>query len=383
MEFVHHLVILTVLICEASAKNFCDGENEEDYYCNYKGETYSGLCPYLTGTCSYAAEKTCICKQGYFRRRFWNPCVTWRECVVPHISSLQILRSHETLFLTKASGTALFTRLVRCFKSHLIVDGSGRSRTVEFQQRNGTISIAEIDQTEEPTEDDDGEMPTNEATPQANNDASLNASATDDELLSCIWCPALRPLDAHVEPAQMAIEGNINSRSFVQTRLETVRRSVRQSVKERSNFVADETDHHQRRLLSTLPTVTSPPSEKAPDWCGSSVEESSHRGRECSLASAWFIVIMDGTPSSYIPSVLEAYLPVLSHSTIFCTRMITASLSGNTRHQDGWQTAISGPLKAKSERAILSAISFGSTIVISLLMCHLMGENVRSCMMRQ
>ncbi|XP_075531987.1 uncharacterized protein LOC142564731 [Dermacentor variabilis] len=182
MWFVHHLVIVTVLICEASAKNFCSEDNEEYYYCKYKGETYSQLCPGVTKTCTDIGERICVCQKGYFRRIFWARCVPYRECVVPNPWNLH------------------------------------------------------VDPIEEPVEDHRGDQPTTEATPQNNDEESPSASATNDELFSCVWCPALRTLDTTSESAQMSNDGSVNSRSLVQTGLEAVPRSVRQRVKARTDF---------------------------------------------------------------------------------------------------------------------------------------------------
>ncbi|XP_075530046.1 uncharacterized protein LOC142563371 [Dermacentor variabilis] len=256
MGFVHHLVIVTVMICEASAKNFCDGKNEEKYFCKYKGETYSRLCPRVTRACRSIGEIICICKEGYFRRQFWAPCVTWRECVVPNPSSLQILRTSEPLLLTKASGNVLYTRLVKCFKSYRIADNSGKIRSVSFLQRSGTISIPEVDPIAKPAEDHREDKPTTEVTPQDNSGESPSASATNDELFSCVWCPALRTLDTNSERAQMSNDRSINSRSLVQTDLETVPRSVRQRVKARSDFFeVHETFSPWERVKLTLSLV--------------------------------------------------------------------------------------------------------------------------------
>ncbi|XP_049512420.1 uncharacterized protein LOC125940374 isoform X2 [Dermacentor silvarum] len=273
MEFVHHLVIVTLLICEAFAANYCAHQNEEFYYCKSKGEKYPQLCPQLHDTCGSIGEQICVCKEGYFRWDFWEPCVTWRECVLPTASSYEVLEGSETLFLTKASGT-VFTNLVRCFKSSLIFKSwAVWVRTVEFQQRTGTLSHAETDSSEGRTED---MLPpaTKEETALGNDDASLNASRTYDEMEPCIWCSALRPSEAPIETEPKSIDGSINSRSLVQTGLETVPWFMRQSVKPRSSLTAIKTTN------------------------------------------------------------LKAFMPTLSRSTIFCTRMRTASLLGKIRHQD-------------------------------------------------
>ncbi|XP_072140875.1 uncharacterized protein [Dermacentor andersoni] len=83
----------------------------------------------------------------------------------------------------------------------------------------------------EPTGNNPGDKPTDVATAQDNH-TSVKASATSDEMLPCIWCPELRPK----EPAQMPSGGSITSRSLVQTGFETVPRSMRQWVKERSDL---------------------------------------------------------------------------------------------------------------------------------------------------
>ncbi|XP_072140873.1 uncharacterized protein [Dermacentor andersoni] len=66
-------------------------------------------------------------------------------------------------------------------------------------------------------------------------------------MLPCVWCPELRPL----EPAQMPIRDSITSRSLVHTVRETVPRSMRQWVKERSDlqdFVVTYTNWERKSL---------------------------------------------------------------------------------------------------------------------------------------
>ncbi|XP_065282992.2 uncharacterized protein [Dermacentor albipictus] len=181
MWFVHHFLIVTVFICEASARNFCEQKNEEPYFCRYDGEVYPQLCPQLTTRCMHGG-RICICQRGYFRRQFWHPCVTKRECVVPDPTNSQIVSTKEPL-------------------------------------------------------DEAGDEETTQATAQENNDASPNASASNDEMFPCIWCTALRPSETLLEQAQGPIGRSINSRSLVQTRHETVPRSIRHSVKGRSDLI--------------------------------------------------------------------------------------------------------------------------------------------------
>ncbi|XP_049511623.1 uncharacterized protein LOC125940006 [Dermacentor silvarum] len=126
----------------------------------------------------------------------------------------------------------LFTNNVKCFKSsHQGVTTGTVRRTLEFQQRTGAISVAEIVPPEEPTEDDPEDkeytLQTTEATAQENT----------DEMETCIWCPELRPSEAPIEPLQKSIGGSINSRSLVETRPETAPRSMRQWVKGRSDLI--------------------------------------------------------------------------------------------------------------------------------------------------
>ncbi|KAH7934256.1 hypothetical protein HPB49_023766 [Dermacentor silvarum] len=96
---------------------------------------------------------------------------------------------------------------------------------------------------EEPTDYDPGDeehtLPsaTTEDTAEENNDASLNASATYDDMGPCIWCPALRPSETPIEPMQKIIGDSNNSRSLVETGFEPVARSMRQWVKERSSLI--------------------------------------------------------------------------------------------------------------------------------------------------
>ncbi|XP_070383405.1 uncharacterized protein [Dermacentor albipictus] len=97
-------------------------------------------------------------------------------------------------------------------------------------------SSLQVDPIQEPAEDHSGDKPNTEVTPQGNKDESPSPSTTNDELFPCVWCPALRTLDATSEPAQMSSDRSINSRSLVQTDLEAVPRSVRQRVKARTDF---------------------------------------------------------------------------------------------------------------------------------------------------
>nr|XP_054918428.1 uncharacterized protein LOC129380686 isoform X2 [Dermacentor andersoni] len=201
MKYGHYLVIVTVLICETSAKNFCEGENEEKHFCKYKGEDYSRLCPRVTKTCSNTGEIMCICKEGYFRHEFWKPCVAWRECVVPNPSNTQILPTEEM---------------------------------TDYYPEDET---------------------TTEVTVQENDDASRNTSATDGEMLPCIWCPVLRSLYASIEPEQKPMDGSVISRRLVQTGHEMAPPSMRQWVKERSNVIIGDstfTPWQQKQLTISL-----------------------------------------------------------------------------------------------------------------------------------
>nr|XP_054918429.1 uncharacterized protein LOC129380687 [Dermacentor andersoni] len=153
---------------------------------------------------------------------------------LPKTRSVEILRSPQPLFLTKISGT-VSKNLVKCFKStYLAETWSIWVRTVEFQQRNGNTFISE----DNPGDKEGTGLPpaATEATSQGNNDASLIANATNDEVLPYIWCPALRPSETPIEPVQELTGSKIKSRSLVQTGLETAPRSIRQWVKGRSNL---------------------------------------------------------------------------------------------------------------------------------------------------
>ncbi|XP_049274507.1 uncharacterized protein LOC119402223 isoform X2 [Rhipicephalus sanguineus] len=135
------VVIMSFLSFEALARNFCSYPTEEEFFCTYVGQPYERLCPTLTKVCEHIGEKMCMCKPGYYRRRFWYPCVPYEKCVLPKHTDFKILGSGELLYLTKASGNVFYSNLVKCFNSSFERGGLATwYRRLQYQKRSGEIT---------------------------------------------------------------------------------------------------------------------------------------------------------------------------------------------------------------------------------------------------
>ncbi|XP_075530047.1 uncharacterized protein LOC142563372 [Dermacentor variabilis] len=132
------LIIIAFLNAETFALNFCARSNEQYLFCKYKNQPYERLCPQVKPRrCKHVAERMCICKEGFYRPRFWYPCVALRDCAKRELVHAMMLCFRDTLHLVGASKNVLDANKVKCVKAKFDrLFGKGCTRDVDFQQKS-------------------------------------------------------------------------------------------------------------------------------------------------------------------------------------------------------------------------------------------------------
>ncbi|XP_037582001.1 uncharacterized protein LOC119465276 [Dermacentor silvarum] len=133
----HNFVLIMAILSSGSlALNFCSQEQDRKYYCRWKGENYTQLCPQAPRKkCTDKAELICLCKEGYFRRAFYFPCVRWRDCGNRGIVHVLMPCFGDTLYMVGASTSLVDPAKVKCIRSTfagLLTDGCRRH--VDFKE---------------------------------------------------------------------------------------------------------------------------------------------------------------------------------------------------------------------------------------------------------
>ncbi|XP_070383537.1 uncharacterized protein [Dermacentor albipictus] len=231
MTLLYLALIVPFMSRDTCAVNWCTQPNDKPVYCPWRGrQPYPRQCPRGEQKTCVGGERVCSCEDGYYRRHLHQACVKITECVYNKHPSPEVIFTAKTLFLTKASWNVYHTNLMRCMKSSYDrVSAGGISRTVEFHQRTGTISVPQYDYKTEASP---------ELTPETTEptDATEKEGDNEDSMYQCIWCLALLPSrEPQGKPVRDVRDGT-SARMLDQTKMEPARGHMQQQINARNIF---------------------------------------------------------------------------------------------------------------------------------------------------